>query len=207
MTSAKRPNKTSLTWIPPATTLIWHQSKWFHGICGFQIHICIIQKNFFAVVVQSLSAVRLFVTPWAALSFTLSHTLLRFRSTESVMSSNHLIFIFCSPLFSFLSIFPSIRIFSSELSLHIRWTKYWSFSLSISFSNQYSGLMSFLKIILLYFTFQYCIGFAIHQHESAAGIHVFPNLKPLPPPSPYHLTGSSQCTSPKHPVSCIEPID
>ena len=56
-----------------------------------------------------------------------------------------------------------------------------------------------------YFNLQYCIGFAIHQHESAAGIHVFPNLKPLPPPSPYHLTGSSQCTSPKHPVSCTEP--
>ena len=52
-------------------------------------------------------------------------------------------------------------------------------------------------------TLQYCIGFAIHQHESATGIHVFPILNP--PPSPYHRSGSSQCTSPKHPVSCIEP--
>ena len=55
------------------------------------------------------------------------------------------------------------------------------------------------------FTLQYCIGFAIHWHESAVGVHVFPMLNPLPPPSPSHPSGLSQCTSPKHPVSCIEP--
>ena len=54
-------------------------------------------------------------------------------------------------------------------------------------------------------TLQYCIGFAIHQHESARGIHVFPILNPLPPPSLFRPSGSSQCPSPEHPVSCIKP--
>ena len=63
----------------------------------------------------------------------------------------------------------------------------------------------FLKILfLLHFALQYCIGFARHWHESAWGVHESPILNPLPPPTPYHLSGSSPCTSPKHPVSCIE---
>ena len=95
--------------------------------------------------VQSLSYVRLFVTPWiaahqASLSITNSRSLLKLMSIESVMLSNHLIL--CRPLLLLPSIFPSIRVFSNE-SVHIRWPKYWNFSFSISPSNEYSGLISF----------------------------------------------------------------
>ena len=96
-------------------------------------------------VVQTLSCVHLFVTPWtvalqAFLSFTICQSLLKLTSIESVMASNHLIL--CHPLLLLCSIFSS-RIFSSELALHIRWPKYWSFSFSISPSNEYSDLISF----------------------------------------------------------------
>ena len=97
-----------------------------------------------AVVFQSPTHVQLFATSWitacqASLSFTISRSLLKLMSIESVMPSNHLIL--CRPLFLLPSIFPSIRIFSSEFALHIRWPKYWSFS--ISPSNEYSRLTSF----------------------------------------------------------------
>ena len=99
------------------------------------------------VVIQSLSHVHLFVTPWTAahqvsLSFTISWSLLKLISIESVMPSNHLIL--CCPLLLLPSIFPSIRVFSNELALPIRWPKYWSFSFSISPSNGYSRLISFM---------------------------------------------------------------
>ena len=100
----------------------------------------------FAAVVHSLSLVQLFKTPWTAarqvsLSFTSSQSLLKFVFIESMMLSNHLIL--CHPLLLLPSIFPSTRVFSNELALHIRWSKYWSFSFSISPSNEYSGLISF----------------------------------------------------------------
>ena len=97
--------------------------------------------------VQSLSHIRLFVTPWtaarqASLSFTVSQSLLKHMSVELVMPSNHLIL--CHPLLFLPSTFPSFTVFSNELALLIRRPKYWSFSFSFSFSpsNEYSGLIS-----------------------------------------------------------------
>ena len=96
--------------------------------------------------VQSLSNVRLFTTSWTtarqvSLSITNFQSLLKLISTESVIPSNHLIL--CRPLLFLPSIFPSIRVFSNESALHIRWPKYWSFSFNISPSSEYSGLISF----------------------------------------------------------------
>ena len=96
--------------------------------------------------VQSLSCVQLFATLWtaahqASLSITNSWSLLKLKSIRSVMSSNHLIL--CHPLLILPSIFPSIRVFSNESVLRIRWPKYWSFSFNISPSNEHPGLISF----------------------------------------------------------------
>ena len=111
--------------------------------CSNYHPIALISVQFSSV--QSLSRVRLFVAPWiaacqASLSITNSQGLLKFMFIESVMTYNHLIL--CRPLLHPPSIFPSIRVFSNEL-VHIRWPKYWSFSFSISPSNEYSGLISF----------------------------------------------------------------
>ena len=102
--------------------------------------------SLFLVFVQSLSLVQPFAAPWtaarqASLSSTISWSLPKLMSVESVMPSNHLIL--CHPLLLLPFVFPSIRIFSNESALHIRWPKYWSFSFSISPSNAYSGLISF----------------------------------------------------------------
>ena len=97
------------------------------------------------VAVQLLSHVQLFATLWCAacqvsLSFTISQSLLKLMSIESVMPSNHLTL--CCPLILSLSIFPSIRVLSNEFALRIRWQKYWRLSFSNSSSNEYSGLIS-----------------------------------------------------------------
>ena len=103
------------------------------------------QKTFIHSV-QLLSRVRLFATPWTAarltfLPITNSWSLLKPTSIELVMPSNHLIL--CRPLLLLPSIYPSIRVFSNELVLHIRWPKYWRFSFSINLTSEYSGLISF----------------------------------------------------------------
>ena len=104
------------------------------------------QSKYPVVVVQLLSRGQLFVTPWtvahqASLSVTISRSLLTLISVELVMPFNHLIL--CHPLLLLPSIFPSFRVFSNELALCIRLPKYWSFSFSISSSNEYSGVSSF----------------------------------------------------------------
>ena len=106
--------------------------------------LSVMARHSFLSVVQSLNCVHLFATPWtvahqASLSFTVSQSLLKFMSIESVMPSNYLIL--CCPLLLLPSMFPSIRVFSSESALRIRWPKYWSLSFSISPSSEYSGLI------------------------------------------------------------------
>ena len=114
-----------------------------------------------------------FVIPWiapcqAALSITNSWSLPKLMSIELVMPSNHLIL--CHPLLLPPSIFPSIRVFSNESVLHIRWPKYWSFSLSITPSNEYSGLISFKMDWLDLFAVQGTLKSLLQHHSSKASI-------------------------------------
>ena len=123
--------------------------------------------------VQSLSCVQLFSTPWttacqASLSITNSRSSPKLMSIESVMPSNHLIL--CHPLLLPPSIFPSIRVFSNESVLHIRWSKYWSFSFSISPSNEYSGLISFRIDWLDLLAVQGALKSLLQHHSSKAAI-------------------------------------
>ena len=130
---------------------------------------CIFKKSS----VLSLSCVQLFATPWtaarqASLSITNSQSLLKFMPIELVMPSNHLIL--CHPLLLPLSIFPSIRVFSSESVLCIRWSKYWSFSFSISPSNEYSGLISFSMEWFDLLAVQGTLKSLLQYHSSKASI-------------------------------------
>ena len=123
--------------------------------------------------VQLLSRVRLFVTPWtaarqASLSITNSRSLLKLMSIDSVMPSNHLIL--CRSLLLPPSIFPSIRVFSNESVLPIRWPKYWSFSISISPSNEYAGLISFRMDWLDLLAVQGTLKSLLQHHSSKASI-------------------------------------
>ena len=114
--------------------------------CSLIYHQCLAFCLTFVVIVQLLSCVQLFANPWiaahqASLSSTICQSFLKPMSIQSVMPSNHLIL--CRPLLLLPSVFPSIKVFSNELALHIRWPKYWSFSFNISLSKEYSGLISF----------------------------------------------------------------
>ena len=128
----------------------------------------------YIIVVQSLSYVWLFATPWtaecqASLSFSISQSLLKLMSIESVMPSIH--FILCYPLL-LLSIFPIIRVFSNELALLIRWPKYWSFNYNISSSNEYSGLISFRIDCFDIFAIQGILK-SLLQHQSSNTIFIY----------------------------------
>ena len=123
--------------------------------------------------VQSLSGVRLFVTPWiaacqASLSITNSRSSLRLMSIELVMPSNHLTL--CHPLLLLPSIIPSIRVFSYESVLHIRWPKYWSFSFNISPSSKFSGLISFRMDWLDLLAVQGILKSLLQHHSSKASV-------------------------------------
>ena len=137
--------------------------------CGLQItYIGITQGE-----VQLLSHVQLFATPWtvacqATLSFTISCSLLKLMSIESVMPSNYLIL--CHPLLLLPLIFPSIRVFSNESVLCIRWPKYWSFSFSLSPSSEYSGLISFRMDWLDLLAVQGTLKSVLQHHSSKASI-------------------------------------
>ena len=127
----------------------------------------------FSYSVQSLSRVWLFVTPWtaahqASLSITNSQSSPKLMCIESVMPSNHLIC--CRSLLLLPSVFPSIKVFSKESVLCIRWPKYWSFSFSISPSNEYSGLISFRIDWFDFLAVQGTLKSLLEHHNSKASV-------------------------------------
>ena len=159
--------------------------------------------------VQLLSHVRLFETPWtaarqASLSITNSRSLPKLMSIESVMPSNHLIL--CCPLLLLPSIFPSIRVFSNESALSIRWPKYWSFSFNISPSNEHSGLISFrmdwLDLLLVQETLRgivfcrpYCADHTVSKCPTIKLTYIFP------------VVTMRSHIFPIHGLKCSHPVD
>ena len=161
---------------------LWWSVKvhWFHlPLCIWNLYYLfkfkLLKQRFqFSSVVQSLSCVRLFVIPWIAahqssLSITNSRSSPIFLSIESVMPSSHLIL--CHPFLLLPSIPPSIRVFSNESTLHMRWTKYWSFSFSIIPSKEHPGLISFRMDWLDLLAIQGTLKSLLQHHSSKASIH------------------------------------
>ena len=144
--------------------------------------------------VQSLSCVRLFATPWtaacqASLSITNYQSPPKPMSIESVMPSNHLIL--CHPFLLLPSIFPSMRVFSKESALHIRWPKYWSFNFSISPSNEHPGLISFRMDWLDLLAVQRTLNSLLQHHSSEASILQCSVFFIVQLTHPYMTTGKS----------------
>ena len=151
----------------PLKTLPWKPLRNFGGLLNKSWLFSLF------VVVQSVSHVWLFVTPMdctcqVSLSFTVSQSLVKLMSIDSVMPSDHLIL--CHPLLLLLSIFPNIRVFSSESAFCIRWPKYWSFSLDISPSNECSGLISFKIDCFYLLAVQGTLKSLLQDHDSKASI-------------------------------------
>ena len=145
-------------------------------------------------IVQLPSPVWLFAIPWtaacqASLSLTIFLSMLKLVSIEWVMPSNHLIL--CCPLFLLPSIFPSIRVFSNESVLHIRWPKYWSFNFSISAFNYYSGLISFRMDWLDLLAVQGTLKSFLQHHSSKASILWCSAFFMIQPSHPYMTTGKT----------------
>ena len=141
----------------------------YHGVTKSQAQLS--DEHFSSV--QSLNHVWLFATPWtaahqASVSITNSQSSLKLMSFELVMPTNHLIL--CCPLVLLPSVFPSIRVFSNESVLHIRWPKYWSFSFSIRPSSEYSGLISFRMDWLDLLAVQGTLKSLLQHHSSKASI-------------------------------------
>ena len=148
----------------------------------------------FYSLVQLLSHVWLFATPWTAarqtsLSFIVPWSLFKLLSIESVMPSNHLIL--CCPLLLLPSVFCCIRIFSSESALHIRWPKYWSFSFSISPSNAYLGLLSFRMDWLDLLAVQGTLKSLLQHHSSKASFLLCSAFFMVQFSHPYMTTGKT----------------
>ena len=144
--------------------------------------------------VQPLSCVQIFVTPWtaarqASLSITNCRSTPKLMSIESVMPSNHLIF--CRPLLLLPSIFPSIRVFSNESALCIRWPKYWSFSFNISPSNEHPGLISFRMDWLDLLAVQGTLKSLLQYHSSKASIFLCSAFFIVQLSHPYMTTGKT----------------
>ena len=168
----------------------------------FQVSVCFfpceilysLLPNDSVAVVYLLSRVRLFVSSWtaahqASLSITNSQSLLKLMSILLVMPSNHLIL--CHPLFLPPSIFPSIRVFSNESALHIRWPKYWSFSFNISPSNEHSGLISFRMDWLDFLAVQGTLKSLLQHHSSKASILQHSAFFTVQLSHPYMTTGKT----------------